>query len=60
MNHNEIQKLFGTPLNQLHNPNLIPKKVKVIAALVILGLASYGAYVLYKNVIGTHPIMKKE
>ena len=51
LDYNNINKLFGAPLNTVARPT-VPFKIQkwhIIVGLGVLALASYGGYKLYKS-----------
>jgi len=52
-NYQQIDALFGAPLNTVPKPNL-PYKLKtwhVVGGIIVLGVLAYGTYALHRDFI---------
>jgi hypothetical protein len=53
LNYQEVDALFGAPLNTVPKPQ-VPFKLKtwhIVGGIVVIGLVSYGLYSLYQDYI---------
>ena len=61
-NYDQINELFGTPLDVLQKP-VTPFKVKnwhIVAGVIVLGLSAYGLHQLYKNHLSENKPKKRK
>ena len=52
LNYQQIEELFGAPLNSVPKPQ-VPFKLKtwhVVGGLIVIGLCAYGGYALHRDI----------
>jgi hypothetical protein len=61
-NYDQINELFGTPLDVVQKP-VTPFKVKtwhIVGGIIVLGLCSYGLHQFYKNHLSANKPRKRK